>query len=109
MLLYYPPVFTFSAYFVGVELVKRAKRSLSTNTDALTDKNFPHYQPSNPTAYMTAKLDENDVGRQFTIGDGAVYNNYHNRPLDEGSAYKIYYGVEITRGNVSCVYLRPSL
>ena len=40
--------------------------------------------------YITAEINENQVPSKFEVGDGVIYNNYLNAPLQPKSSYLLH-------------------
>ena len=74
------------------------KENLATVKRATTDEladilNAPSYNQSRGNKpYLTAKLQGQDLGQPFTVGDGNTYGGVYNGPLTTGKSYSIIYG-----------------
>ena len=68
------------------------------NVGRLRKQDFTDYKTISERRYITAKL--SNVDREFEVGNGERVGGYYNYPLTKGDKYVLYYGVEVTRGQV---------
>jgi len=89
---------------VGIEKYSGSNKTAVLDTETLTSGDFGEYNPEAPDLkYITAKLTADHVNQDFVVGDDNIYNGFHNAPLTKGQQYTVYYGVQVTRGQVSTI------